>query len=96
MLDLVGNPEDRFSHDEAHIVCYRRLQGVLGMTVTPRFLSSLLVKGVRKTEKRIMSSLLTLSDNNVVKAGRYSSVGRDVAWESRGIAVDPRVWRIFS
>ena len=29
-------------------------------------------------------------------AGRYSSVGSDVAWESRGTAIDPRVRHIFS
>ena len=28
-------------------------------------------------------------------AGRYSSVGSDVAWESRGTAIDPRVRHIF-
>ena len=27
MSDLVGNPEDRFSHDEAHFVC--RFQGIV-------------------------------------------------------------------
>ena len=31
-----------------------------------------------------------------VFAGRYSSVGSDVAWESRGTAIDPRVQLIFS
>ena len=30
------------------------------------------------------------------KAGRYSSVGSDVAWESRGTGIDPPVWHIFS
>ena len=30
------------------------------------------------------------------KAGRYSSVSSDVAWESRGTAIDPRVRHIFS
>ena len=29
-------------------------------------------------------------------AGRHSSVGSDVTWESRGTAIDPRVQRIFS
>ena len=29
-------------------------------------------------------------------AGRYSLVGSDVAWESRGTAIDPRVRHIFS
>ena len=29
------------------------------------------------------------------RAGRYSSVGSDVAWESRGTAIDPRVRHIF-
>ena len=29
-------------------------------------------------------------------AGRYSSVGSDVAWESRGTAIDPRARHIFS
>ena len=30
------------------------------------------------------------------KAGRYSSVSSDVAWESRGSAIDPRVRHNFS
>ena len=29
------------------------------------------------------------------QAGRYSSVGSDVVWESRGTAIDPRVRHIF-
>ena len=29
------------------------------------------------------------------EAGHYSSVGSDVAWESRGTAIDPRVRHIF-
>ena len=29
-------------------------------------------------------------------AGHHSSVGSDVAWESRGTAIDPRVQHIFS
>ena len=33
---------------------------------------------------------------SVQMAGRYSSVGSDVAWESRGTAIDPRVQHIFS
>ena len=28
--------------------------------------------------------------------GRYNLVGSDVAWESRGTAIDPRVRHIFS
>ena len=31
-----------------------------------------------------------------IAAGRYSSVGSDVAWESRGTAIDPPVRHIFS
>ena len=30
-----------------------------------------------------------------VYAGRYSSVGSDVTWESRGTAIDPRILQIF-
>ena len=33
---------------------------------------------------------------SLIRAGRYSSVGIDVAWESRGTAIDPRVRHIFS
>ena len=33
---------------------------------------------------------------NFVIAGRYSPVGSDVAWESSGTAIDPRVRHIFS
>ena len=29
------------------------------------------------------------------QAGHYSLVGSDVAWESRGTAIDPRVQHIF-
>ena len=32
---------------------------------------------------------------HVLLAGRYSAVGSDVAWESRGTAIDPRVRHIF-
>ena len=43
-------------------------------------------------------SLLTLYAlvHILSNAGHYSLVGSDVAWESRGTAIDPRFWHIFS
>ena len=34
--------------------------------------------------------------NTLTDARRYSSVGSDVAWESRGTGINLRVWHIFS
>ena len=41
---------------------------------------------------RVMSIFTNLTDgqtHTVIIAGRHSSVGSDVAWESRGTAIDP-------
>ena len=45
-----------------------------------------------------LRKLSLLSSSKITKnsAGRYSSVDSDVAWESRGTAIDPRVRHIFS
>ena len=40
--------------------------------------------------------LHSFSTQHSRKAGRYSSVGSDVAWESRGTVIDPRIRHIFS
>ena len=49
-----------------------------------------------KTKNECINCAMCDVDTFYSRAGRHSSVGSDVAWESRGTAIDPRVRHIFS
>ena len=58
-------------------------------------------KTVNFSNKHIYTYLQTFQNtcnirSTFTEAGCHSSVGSDVAWESRGTAIDPRVRHIFS